>query len=104
MASSADGRRIAHGRLHYYSMATNDGFLQRVEQETVMANAFENMNRTGDRCNGKSTAVEGRRAHEVGNLMQQITKETLRATEAWTIGRHAVDDEYVNRTLSWKWY
>ena len=27
--------------------------------------------------------------------MQQITKETLRATEAWTDGRHAVDDEYV---------
>ena len=27
--------------------------------------------------------------------MQQITKGTLRATEAWTAGRHAVDDKCV---------
>ena len=28
-------------------------------------------------------------------MIQQITKGTLRATEAWTDGRHAVDDKYV---------
>ena len=33
--------------------------------------------------------------HEAGKLIQQITTGTLRATEAWTDGRHAVDDKYV---------
>ena len=33
--------------------------------------------------------------HEAGKLTQQITKRTLRATEAWTDGGHAVDDKYV---------
>ena len=33
--------------------------------------------------------------HEAGNLIQQITKGTLSATEAWTDGRHAEDDKHV---------
>ena len=33
--------------------------------------------------------------HESGKLIHQITKGTLRATEAWTDGRHDVDDKYV---------
>ena len=33
--------------------------------------------------------------HEAGKLIQRITKGTLRATEAWTGGSHAEDDEYV---------
>ena len=34
-------------------------------------------------------------AHEAGKLIQRITKGTLRATEAWTDGRHAEDDKHV---------
>ena len=33
--------------------------------------------------------------HEAGKLIQQITKGTPRASEAWTDSRHAVDDKYV---------
>ena len=33
--------------------------------------------------------------HEAGKLIQPITKGSLRATEAWTDGRHAADDKYV---------
>ena len=33
--------------------------------------------------------------HEAERLTQRITKGTLRATEAWTDGRHAEDDKYV---------
>ena len=33
--------------------------------------------------------------HEAGKLIQQITKGTLRTTKAWTDGRHAADDKYV---------
>ena len=33
--------------------------------------------------------------HEAGTLTQEITKGTLRATEAWTDGRHTADDKYV---------
>ena len=33
--------------------------------------------------------------HETGKLTQRITKGALGATEAWTDGRHAVDDKYV---------
>ena len=33
--------------------------------------------------------------HEAGKLTQRITKGTLRATEAWTDGRYAEDDKYV---------
>ena len=36
-----------------------------------------------------------RPAHEAGKLIQRITKGTLRATEAWTDGRHAEDDKHV---------
>ena len=32
--------------------------------------------------------------HEAGKLIQRMTKETLRATEAWTDGRHAKDDKH----------
>ena len=35
--------------------------------------------------------------HEAGKLMQQITKGTLRATEAWTDGRHAGDNKFDER-------
>ena len=33
--------------------------------------------------------------HEAGKVVQRIAKGTLRATEAWTDGRHAEDDKYV---------
>ena len=33
--------------------------------------------------------------HEAGKLIQRTTKGTLRATEAWTGGRHTEDDKYV---------
>ena len=33
--------------------------------------------------------------HEAGQLIQRITKGTLRETEAWTDGRHAEDDKHV---------
>ena len=33
--------------------------------------------------------------HVAGKLIQRITKGTLRATEAWTDGRYAEDDEHV---------
>ena len=33
--------------------------------------------------------------HEAGKLIQRISKATLRATEAWTDGRHAEDDKFV---------
>ena len=108
------------------SMATNDGSLQRFEQETVtsqnLANAIENMSRTridatglrlrlqdGERLYPKSWSgtillagfareITARRGyvdpkHEAGTLTQEITKGTLRATEAWTDGRHTADDK-----------
>ena len=37
--------------------------------------------------------------HEAGKLIQRITKGTLRATGAWTDGRHATDDEYLDLDL-----
>ena len=33
--------------------------------------------------------------HEARKLIQRVTKKTLSATEAWTDGRHAEDDKYV---------
>ena len=33
--------------------------------------------------------------HEGGKLVQLIAQGTLRTTQAWTDGRHAVDDKYV---------
>ena len=79
------------------------------------------MNRTESQGDKRSTAVEGRRAnstrragqeaqrsggcatwlghvdpmHEAGKKLQRITKGTLRATEAWTDGRHAEDGKNV---------
>ena len=38
-------------------------------------------------------------AHEAGKLIQRVTKGTLRATEAWTDGRHAEDDKHVELGL-----
>ena len=35
--------------------------------------------------------------HEAWKLIQLSTKETLRATEAWTDGRYAEDDKYAER-------
>ena len=35
--------------------------------------------------------------HEAGKLVQRITKGTLKATEAWTDGRHAADDKYAEQ-------
>ena len=78
-----------------------------------------------DRRDRKPTTIEGRRAtlpeelvgqhtsrrfarevaawlghvdpkHEAGKLIQRITKGALRATEAWTDGRHAEDDKHVD--------
>ena len=37
--------------------------------------------------------------HEAGKLIQQITKGTVWATEAWTDGRHAGDDRHVELDL-----
>ena len=33
--------------------------------------------------------------HEAGEVIQRTTKGTLRETEAWTDGRHAEDDKYI---------
>ena len=98
------------------------GSLQRVEQESVpsqnLANANENMNRTriaatgnrlrlkdGERLYPKSSSGStpvGGFAREVaawlgeaGKSTQRITKGALRATEAWSDGRHDEDDMYV---------
>ena len=89
-----------------------------------MAFAFENMNRTrtdlaGSRLRLKdgeqvypkgssgSTSLGGFACeiaawlgyvdpkHVAGKLIQQLTKGTLRTTEAWTDGRHAADNRYV---------
>ena len=35
--------------------------------------------------------------HEAGKLIQRTMKGTLRATEAWTDGRHAEHDKYVEQ-------
>ena len=35
--------------------------------------------------------------YEAGKLIQRITKGTLRATDAWIDGRHAEDDNFVER-------
>ena len=96
---------------------------QRPVSSQSMANDIEN--RTRIDVTGKSAAIEGRRAtlseelvgqhvrckgrardrfhgwdmlipkHEAGKWIQQDTKGTLRATAAWTDGRRAVDDQYV---------
>ena len=101
------------------------GTLQRVEQEAVssqsLANAIESIGRTptagrlrlkdGERLCQKSwsgTTPLGGFAREVaawlgyidpthgaGRMIQWITMGTLRATKAWTDGRHAEDDKHV---------
>ena len=93
------------------------GSLQRIEQETFsslnLVNAIENMNSTridatGNRlrlkdaerlypkCWSRSTSLAGFGCEIAAWLgLQQTTKGTLRATEAWTDGCHAEDDKYV---------
>ena len=101
------------------------GSLQRVEQETVssqnLANAIDNMNRTRiDATGNRLRLMDGERLswsgsttlagfardiaprvgyvdpkHQTGKLIQQLTKGTPRAPEAWTDGPGAVDDKYV---------
>ena len=90
-----------------------------------LSNAIENIEQDTDRRDRKPTTIVGRRKtspeelgqaahqfggltreiaawlgyvdpkHEAGKLIERITKGTLRATEAWTDGRHAEDDKYV---------
>ena len=96
--------------------------LQQVEQETTssqnLANAIENLSRTRSEATGSrlrlkdverlgNTPLGGLRERLLqgwdmstgstrrGKLIQRITKGTLRATEAWTDGRYAEDDKYV---------
>ena len=42
--------------------------------------------------------------HGPEKLIQQITKGTLKSTEAWTDGRHAIDDKYLDLSLSWLFF
>ena len=89
-----------------------------------LANAIESMNRTRIDTTGSPLRVKGAERlfpkswsgsmflagfareiaawlgyvgpkHDAGKLIQQTTKGTLWATEAWTDGRHAVDHKYV---------
>ena len=87
--------------------------LQRVERETVSSQSLANALRTdGRRATPPeelvgNTPLEGFARevaawlgyvdlkHEAGKLIQHITKETVRATEAWTDGRHAEDEKHV---------
>ena len=84
------------------------GTLQRVEQEAVssqsLAYAIERIGRTRTEATaGRLRLKDGERLHPkcwsgntpIGGLIQRITKGTLRATEAWTDGRHAEDDKHV---------
>ena len=74
------------------------GTLQRVEQEAVssqsLAYAIERIGRTRTEATaGRLRCWSG--STPIGGLIQRITKRTLRATEAWTDGRHAEDDKHV---------
>ena len=91
--------------------------LQRVEQETVssqnLAYVIENLRKTRSDVTGSRLRLKhGERLYPkswsgntlLGSLreesphgwdMSRITKGTLRATEAWTDGRYAEDDEHV---------
>ena len=78
---------------------------------TELGHTVGNMNRIRIAATRKSTAIEVRSStlpeelvgqhttawlgYEAGKLIQQLTKGTLRATEAWTDGRHAAEDKYV---------
>ena len=99
-----------------------------------LANAFENLSRTRSDATGSRLRLkDGERLypknwsgntplgglarevaawlgyvhpkHKAGKLIQRITKGTLRATEAWTDGRYAEDDKYVelNYELAVDW-
>ena len=105
-------------------MGTLQRVEQETASSQSMANAIENLSRTrsdatgsrlrpkdGERLHPKSwsgnTPLGGLARelatwlgyvdpkHEAGKLVQRTTKGTLRATEAWTDGRHAEDDIYV---------
>ena len=83
------------------SMTADDGVLQRVEQETVSSRATPSEELVGQHVLLQFTReiaawlgyVDPK--HEAGKWIQPITKGTLRATEAWTEGRSAVDDKHV---------
>ena len=73
-----------------------------------LANGVENMNKTlidatgsrlrlkdGEGSHVRSLHGWGTSIRSTGKLVQRITKGTLSATEAWTDGRHAEDDKYV---------
>ena len=106
------------------TMGTRHRVEQETVSSQNLANAIENINKTrsdatgnrlrlkdGKRVNPKSwsgnTPLGGLARevaawvgyvdpkHEAGKLIQRITKGTLRATEAWTDGRHAEDDKHV---------
>ena len=109
-------------------MATNEGVppASRTRDRDIaeLGQRYREHEQDTDRCNGKSTATEGRRAtlseelvreahHSEGfrvrllhgwrcrsnargcGIVPQMTKGTLWATEAWTGGRHDADDMYV---------
>ena len=60
---------------------------------------FGNMNRTRMQreidCRVRAARAMLIPSTRLGKLIQRITKRTFRVTEAWTDGRHAVDDKYV---------
>ena len=105
-------------------MGTLQRVKQETVSSENLTNAIENMNSTrtdaarsrlrlqdGERLYPKNwlgSTPLGRFAREVAawlgcvdpkhgpeKLIQQITKGTLKATEAWTDGRHAIDDKYL---------
>ena len=106
-------------------MATLQRVEQEVVSSQSLVNAIENVSQTrsdatGGDCDGgmendsirrigrAAHHLEGSHAgvaawlgyvdpkHEAGKLIQRITKGTFRATEAWTDGRHAEDDKFVD--------
>ena len=105
-------------------MGTLERVEQETVSSQNMANAIENLSKTrGDLTGSRLRLRDGERLyperwsgnkplgglarevaawlryvdpkHEAGKLIQRITKGTLRATEAWTDGRCAEDDKYV---------
>ena len=107
-------------------MGTRQRVEQATVSSQSLANADENINRTridaagnrqrlrdGERPHPKSGSgstpvggfarevarLECDPKHEAGNLIQRITKGTLRATEALSNGRHAEDDKHVELDL-----
>ena len=105
-------------------MATLQRVEQETVSSQSLANAIENMSKTRIDATGNRPRLKngerlhrsaGRAAHHsegfarevaawleyvdpkhaAGKWLQRITKGTLRATEAWTDGRHAEDDKHV---------